>query len=258
MTSAVETFVVALSRASKKANRYLARLQPADRDDIIAAALAWCWEHRTEYSLDVSLDKWFVGAVRNARREFFKAEARARAPDVLAAMQSGLGDDPAAQVEAVQAAELLAASLTPGEIEVAVLTAEGFTERQIRRKLGRRIDDDRKQLRRLAGLVPDVVDRGRILRDVRARTSAATTSDEQHQTSKQPGIDRAIEQLDFPPPAGTADCPICWRCCWYRGYLPGDHKSVRLVVSDPEAREAVSNTEKRKIAIATAVRNDSL
>jgi DNA-directed RNA polymerase specialized sigma24 family protein len=254
VSSAVETFVVALSRASKKANRYLARLQPADRDDIIASALAWCWEHRTEYPLDVSLDNWFVGAVRNAKRAFFTAEGRTAAADSLAEMQSGPGDDPAVQVEAMQAAEQLAASLSPGEMEVAVLTAQGYSRKDIERKLGRRVQDERKQLRKFAGLVPDVADRGRILRDVRARTVPAADSDEHRQTSKQPSIDRAIEQLDFPPPE-MADCPPCWRCKYFDGYLPGLHKSVRLIISEPEVRQAVAVTEVRKIDIATRVRD---
>jgi DNA-directed RNA polymerase specialized sigma24 family protein len=253
MTSAVESFVVALSRVSKKANRYLARLQPADRDDIIAMALAWCWEHRAEYKTDVSLDNWFVGAVRNAKKEFFTAEARASAASSLAPMQADLGNDPSVQAEAVQAAEILVASLTPDEVQVAQLVAAGYTFRQISLKLGRRVRDDRKQLRRFAGLLPRPSDQCRVLRDVRARTVPATSSDDHKQTAKQPSIDRAIEQLDFPP-LEAADCPPCWRCKYFEGYLPGDHRSVRLIIQEPEVREAVSRTEVAKVDIATRVR----
>lgn len=256
MTSAVESFVVALSRASKKANRYLARLQSADRDDIIAMALAWCWEHRSEYPLDVPLDQWFTGAIRNAKQEFFAAEERAQASSVLAPMQADLGDDPSIQAEAIQAAGLLADALAPEESRVASLIAAGYTHRQIVHKVGSGADAlitrARKQLKRFSVLLPRPSDQSQVLRDARARTAPASGADDVRY--KAASIDRAIEQLDFPPPE-MADCPPCWRCKYFEGYLPGDHRSVRLIVSEAEVREAVSSTEVRKVDIATRVRD---
>jgi hypothetical protein len=67
------------------------------------------------------------------------------------------------------------------------------------------------------------------------------------------GIDKDIERLDFPPPSGK-ECPPCWRCKWFEGYKPSKHKSLRFPVTEPEVREAVLDTEARKIDIAGRVR----
>ena len=262
MTSAVETFVVALSRVSRNANRHVARLQRADRDDIVAAALAWCWEHREQYTPDVPLDKWFHGAVRNARTAFFRAEERAHSATALANMQADVGDDPSVQAEAVQAAEVLAAGLTDNEVRVASLVGEGYTNLQIRHKLGRSIGNDlitnaKRKLRQLTALLPEASLQGRDLRDMLARTTPKPASDGAVEGVLS-GIDRAIERLDFPPTEEGADCPPCWRCKWFEGYLPGDHKSVRLTVADPQVRDAVTVTEIRKIDIATRVRSGDI
>jgi hypothetical protein len=67
-------------------------------------------------------------------------------------------------------------------------------------------------------------------------------------------IDVALERLDFAPPAGK-DCPPCFRCMWFYGFLPGDKRSTRMNIEDIEIREAVKNTEVRKIEIAQQVRS---
>src|ERR1700676_853973 len=72
MDRAEEIFTMQLARAAgKKANKFLrARgLQKSDRDDVISAALLWCWENRANYSLTPTLETWFMNAVRNAYQD---------------------------------------------------------------------------------------------------------------------------------------------------------------------------------------------
>ena len=63
-----------------------------------------------------------------------------------------------------------------------------------------------------------------------------------------------LEQLDFAPPAGK-DCPPCWRCQWYYGFMSSGKRETRMDIEDLEVREAVKNTEARKIEIAQRVRS---
>ena len=63
-----------------------------------------------------------------------------------------------------------------------------------------------------------------------------------------------LEQLDFAPPAGK-DCPPCWRCMWFEGFMPDGKRSTRMGIEDAEVREAVQSTEARKIEIAQRVRS---
>ena len=67
-------------------------------------------------------------------------------------------------------------------------------------------------------------------------------------------IDIEIEQLDFAPPAGK-DCPPCWRCMYCEGFMPDGKRATRMDIEDLEVREAVKNTEARKIEIAQQVRS---
>jgi hypothetical protein len=63
---------LALASASIRARRFLRKrgLQRADREDILADALAWCWENRENYSLTTTLDTWFVNAVRDSYKRY--------------------------------------------------------------------------------------------------------------------------------------------------------------------------------------------
>jgi hypothetical protein len=70
-------------------------------------------------------------------------------------------------------------------------------------------------------------------------------------------IDKEIERLDFPPPSGK-ECPPCWRCRWYDGFMPGTSKTVRMPITEPAVKQAVMETEARKIDIAQQVRDGLL
>lgn len=247
--NASEVFTMQLARAAgKQANRYLrARgLQKADRDDIVAAAMLWCWENRANYSLTTTLETWFMNAIRDAHKDM-RRHALPTADESIDNM--GGEDTTYNNVEAESSAKVLIDALTPADKEVALLTLKGFSRAEMIAKgvpewTIRGAKDRIKQLRRL---IPD----DKVTRKVIARTAPAVGSDDVEYTS---GIDMELQQLDFAPPAGQ-DCPPCWRCMWFEGFMPAGKRDTRLDIEDKEVREAVRNTEAHKIEIAQQVRN---
>jgi hypothetical protein len=250
--SAQDVFAMQLARgAGKKANRFLyARgLQKADRDDVISAALLWCWENRANYSLTTTLETWFMNAVRNA----YQSLRRGALPvggDLLAEMSDG--DKTFNSAAAQSAAEVLIGALTPAGKEIASLTMQGYSRREMmaRGHSKQSIDDAHKRIRQLRRLQPDYDTRAVLSRD--GATDPAPNPDEV--TDQLSGIDMEIQALDFPPPAGK-DCPPCWRCMWFEGFMPAGKRDTRMDIEDIEVREAVKNTEARKIEIAQQVRS---
>jgi DNA-directed RNA polymerase specialized sigma24 family protein len=249
MTTASEVFVVELARASRKANRFVRDLPSADRKDVIAAALLWCWENRHNYSLTTTLDTWFAGAVRNAYRDWARGEIRNSAE----AMAEIPTDDATANaVSAVSSADALMRALPREYKDVARYEMEGWSRREME-ALGisrRVIDEARRRIRQLRKLLPDEQEFKRALRAV----PPADASEHRPEMSQ---IDREIESLDFPPPSGQ-DCPSCWRCLWYEGWLPGETRSARMTIVEPEVAKAVADTEARKVAIARGVRDGTV
>jgi hypothetical protein len=247
--SAAEIFTTQLARASaKQANSFLrARgLQSSDRDDVIGAAMLWCWTNRDNYSLTTTLETWFMNAVRDA----YKSLQRGELPVSDESIENLGGADATYNiVEAESSAAAIAAGLTRTERRVAVMTMEGYTKADMLDKGLREIDirDARSTIKRMRELLPDESNY-RIL----IRTPSATSSDDLEDAPS--SIDIELEQLDFPPPAGK-DCPPCWRCCYFLGFLPDGKRSTRMDIVDPEVLEAVSQTEARKIEIAQQVRS---
>jgi hypothetical protein len=248
--SASEVFTMQLARAAaKQANKFLSArgLQKSDRDDVIAAAMLWCWENRDNYSLTTTLETWFMNAVRNAYQDL----QREKLPTSDQSMeQMGGGDETYSTAAAESAAMALIGALNQTGKMVAVMTMGGYTraemiERGISEWSIRESKDRIKQLRRL---VPDA-DGVRLI----ARTMPAVSSDDTDDQLSE--IDMALEQLDFAPPAGK-DCPPCFRCMWYYGFLPDGKRGTRLEIEDQDVREAVKNTEARKIEIAHQVRGE--
>lgn len=241
--------------AGKQANRFLyARgLQKADRDDVISAALLWCWLNRANYSLTTTLETWFMNAVRHAYRDMRKQGIPSSEDSV--ALLSG-GDDTQNISAAESSANALLGSLKPIEQEIALLKMQGFTYREIN-KLGyakKAIDDASKRLKQLRRFMPEQ----EVRHVINSVTSKAPSLDDYDEVNTpqfvQSKIDKQIAQLDFAPPAGK-DCPPCWRCMWFEGFMPGSSRSTRLDIEDDAVREAVSNTEARKIEIAQQVRD---
>jgi hypothetical protein len=253
LTSAAESFVVALARASKRAKRHLRGLDPASRDDVLATAILWCWEHKADYDPSVALEDWFLGAIRNARKSFEAGESR-NAAELVPEMVSA--DDPVTHAEAIQAVEIVARALSPEEGRVADLMVAGYSRTEIRGQLGQVANDTLAAIRaRLDALKPYIPDSRELRRVMRhARTPPAMGSDDHGELAP---IDREIERLEFAPPAG-ADCPPCWRCQWFDGFMPGPHRPVRMPIVEPAVRDAVRDTEARKLEIAQKVRDKDL
>jgi DNA-directed RNA polymerase specialized sigma24 family protein len=246
--NAAEIFTMQLARAAaKQASRFLRvrGLQKSDRDDVIGAAMLWCWENRDNYSLTTTLESWFMNAVRDAYKDLQRNELPASADSME---QMGGADDTYNIAAAESTAQALIDALTPDHKRVAVLTMRGHTRAEmIEGGMSKRtVDEAHQRIRQLRRLLPDT-NGARLI----ARTLPPTTSDDTDDRLSE--IDMALEQLDFAPPAGK-DCPPCWRCLWFEGFMPADKRSTRMEIEDTEVREAVKDTEARKIEIAQQVR----
>lgn len=233
--------------AAKQATRFLAArgLQKSDRDDVIAAAMLWCWENRDNYSLTTTLETWFMNAVRDAYKDLQRNELP---PSAESIESFGGADETYNRAAAASSAQALIGALTQTHKAVAVLTMRGYTrEEMIEKGISKRaIDEAHQRIRQLRRLLPDV-EGVRLI----ARTMPSVSSDDAEDQLS--GIDIALEQLDFAPSAGK-DCPPCWRCCYFEGFMPAGKRDTRMDIEDTEVREAVKDTEARKIEIAQQVR----
>jgi DNA-directed RNA polymerase specialized sigma24 family protein len=246
--TAAEVFTMQLARAAaKQANRFLSTrgLQKSDRDDVIGAAMLWCWENRDKYSLTTTLETWFMNAVRDAYKDLQRNELPTSEDSMD---QIGGADDTYNIAAADSSANALIGALTPDHKEVALLTMRGYTRAEmIEKGLSKRdIDEAHQRIKQLRKLLPDMEGVRRI-----SRTMPHTSSDDADDTLSE--IDMALERLDFAPPAGK-DCPPCWRCLWFEGFMPMGKRDTRMDIEDKEVREAVRVTEARKIDIAQQVR----
>jgi DNA-directed RNA polymerase specialized sigma24 family protein len=247
--SASEVFTMQLARAAaKQASRFLASrgLQKADRDDVIAAAMLWCWENRDNYSLTTTLETWFMNAIRDAYKGLRRGEL-STSGESLESM--GGGDETYNIAAAESSATALINALTPAHKEVAVLTMQSYTraEMMVKGIPERTIREAHQRIKQMRRLLPD-----EDLAHLITRTAPRGSSDDAEDQLSE--IDMALEQLDFAPPAGK-DCPPCWRCMWYEGFMPDGKRSTRMEIEDTEVREAVKDTEARKIEIAQQVRS---
>jgi DNA-directed RNA polymerase specialized sigma24 family protein len=255
MINAEEVFTMQLARAAGKiANRFLhARgLQKADRDDVIMEALGWCWAHRAQYSLTTTLETWFMNAVRDAYKKFTKMQLPSEEDSTA---QAHTADTTYQSAAAASSAQALVEALTPIDREIAQLTMAGYTYREIFKRgyPERTVRDAHQRIKQLRRLLPE-----RELRDFirsTARSSRAPNLDELDEAPQsQPSrIDIEIARLDFAPHAGK-DCPPCFRCMWFEGFMPSGKLDTRLEIVDVEVRAAVKDTEARKIEIAQQVR----
>lgn len=239
MTSAADMFVVALARASKRARRYLRGLERADRDDILSTAILWCWENRATYNPAVPLDEWFVGAIRNARKAFERGEAK-NSTEMAETIASP--DDPAWHVEVQQAMERMIATMDDRDRRIVELSMTGMEQTEIAKDMGVALPTVTRRLARMRSYIPESENFKLVI-----RKAQSVDSDEVHEPS---WIDKEITKLEFSPPAG-ADCPPCWRCKWFDGYVPLPNTVRRNpILAEPEIRAAVLDVEARKIDIA--------
>lgn len=213
MSSAAESFVIALGRASKRGHRYLRGLSSADRDDVISTALLACWENRAAYKPDQSLDDWFMDALRVARNRFKRRE-HISADEFIE--QMAVPDDTSIRAEVLEIVEKLQANPT------------------------------KQNMRKLRQLIPEPLEFQRVLR----KSAEARDPYDQPMTR----IDRELSQLDMPPKSNK-DCPPCWRCMYFQGFMPTRYTPRRNVPNDEEVQRAVWATEEAKIAIAGAIQS---
>jgi hypothetical protein len=247
--NAAEIFTMQLARAAaKQANKFLAArgLQKADRDDVIAAAMLWCWENRDNYSLTTTLETWFMNTVRNAYQDLQRNEL----PTSDESLENMGGEDTTfGAVSAESDVRSLLRQLTAPEREIVQQMLDGVTWREMVKsgvpKVA--IEQTKEVLRVLRKEMPD-----NAARAVLARTASKGGSDDADDALS--AIDVELERLDFPPPAGK-DCPPCWRCMWFEGFMPAGKRDTRMDIEDAEVREAVRVTEARKIEIAQQVRS---
>lgn len=233
-----------LGRAAGRSSRQLRGLNSADRDDVLASAIAWCWENRGVYDPAFSLEQWFKLALSEARSRWFGGGKRKKQDAVIGAQEFNESmaqylPDPTADVEEMRsAARELVQRLTPRELK------------QIEERLtGHRIDYThtlQRKMDRLRELVPSNVERQQVLRAV------ATPNSDNLVQGAEPRIDREISKLSFHP-TGTKDCPPCWRCMWYYGFKPVRYVQKVTVPADAEVQAAIWGTERRKIEIASAL-----
>ena len=97
-----------------------------------------------------------------------------------------------------------------------------------------------RKLERLRQLLPDEArpfTRGR-----------ATTADADEAAGVNAPIDHEIERMLRRPVHEKADCPVCWKCCYFYGLTP-KHYHPPTGIADHEVRMAVERTEGRKIQI---------
>ena len=150
-TGPQDAFTAELARASNKAQRFLGGrgLTRDDREDIISAALLWCWEHRESYSLTTTLDTWFVNAVKDAYKAWRRAENSATAhPEELEVV---VEDDVSLHVSTLDAITQLLIALTEKERDVAQMQMMGLSRQEMMKRgfSKNTIDDARAKFRQL-------------------------------------------------------------------------------------------------------------
>jgi len=248
--NAEEIFTVQLARAAgRQANKFLINkgLQRSDRDDVISAAMLWCWENKDSYSLTTTLETWFMNATRDAYKDFQRHEL----PTSDESIDNMGGEDTTYNTaEAESSARVLIDALGTADKEVALMTLEGYTYAEMVAKgiSHKTVQNARARIKQLRRLLPD----DRVVRSsLRAESSGSDPDDASGTLSP---IDVELERLEFAPHAGK-DCPPCWRCMWFEGFMPADKRETRMEIEDQEVREAVKNTEARKIEIAQRVRD---
>jgi hypothetical protein len=171
-------FVAELVSAMKSPGSGLFHLQglnAADREDVLQAAVVWCWDNHAKFDPDRgSIAMWF--------RQRLKTQAFLRKRQ----------------------------NVTEG-----------------RRRSPRAPEEHER-------LSPDRTGGQRKTRDKPKYTRT--------------GIDHAIETLLRRPRHARADCPPCWKCCYFAGWLPPEY--APSAYANPEIQAAVRAIEERKIEIA--------
>lgn len=241
MSGAAELFVVALARASQRAQKYLRGLEPADRDDILSTAILWCWENKANYRPTISLEVWVTDAIRHAKRDWERQESR-ETSELIEAIAAP--DDTSWNAAIQDAIRAMMDSMDERDRSIVTLMLDGKGQDHIATQVGLSVSGVKRRLTRLRKFLPESAHFKLELRKV--------MSDSDRSQEPQSGIDKDIERLEFMPQHGK-DCPPCWRCKWFEGLLPGPHRTVRLPIVEPEIRAAMNAIEGKKVEIAMLV-----
>ena len=244
MTSAAEVFVIAIARASQRARQRLRGMSSADRDDVLSTAILWCWKNRAAYDPSVSLDDWFVGAVRNAKRDWYRGEAdKAENLSEKMAQSAVAPDDTLVALIAPEVAEQMSEKLSFQHRQVLNLMAEGYTRAEIcaRGFSRQQYRETREHVREFRRLTPEVA-------ELRQPIGAAVTA----MAPNYDEDDRQVVTIDFPPHE-FQDCPPCHKCKWFDGLMPAGRRATRMQIVELDVRTAVENIEREKLRIAQRV-----
>ena len=227
----LDTFVIELGRAAKRALRLLRGLNATDRDDVLAAAILYAWEDRANVGSDV--DIWFRDHVRQARKEFPTNHHSGQ--HELARMAAA--EDTEREAALIELTERISADVDEADKPMLELYAQGFSVSEIAGRIQatptfvrRRLRSVRNRIGPMRKWLPDLP---RTLATPVSQVSAPEDD------AAAPPIDHAIEKMLRRPKTPRADCPVCWRCSWFDGLAP--HKHLVL--------ESVVDKRKRQIAL---------
>jgi hypothetical protein len=241
-----ELFGVRFSRLADAGAPHLKRLCAEDYNEVLADAILDAWEHRAEYDeTKEQIQIWFAGFVQRARWRLRKRGQRETGRESSIERLDGLlaGNDVEHAIECGQVAAQLEAEMTADERSAADLLLSGQSVRQVSAATGMN-----------RGKVRGIAKRLRRLNDIRPATDTPVSGARKRKTDsddsmrKPAKIDHDIEKLLDGPKTEKADCPVCWRCCYFDGLMPVRYRASRHF--EPEIRAAVFATEQRKIAIA--------
>jgi len=239
--TAAESFITELARASGRGNRALRQVPRESREDVLSAALLWCWENKEGFNpTQETLDSWFAGAVRRESRRMNRGRARHVSVDEL-------------EVELAtrdQTAAAAAASITADQISRHPGALQYWDElsRLANGETWQAVTDGMSVLERstfagalifLVETIPEELDRQPSGR------APSRAMDDNH--SVMSAADHKIQSALFPPTHGV-DCPPCNRCKWYSGFTTLPSRGHEVV--DPEVKVALSEIGRRKLEIA--------
>jgi RNA polymerase sigma factor (sigma-70 family) len=236
LTTAVEQFVIQLARVSKRGQRYLRWLSRADREDVIAETILKCWEQRESFdAATTSLESWFTDRMREARREYREVPG---------------------QVSTERLAELVAHDDVERDAERQRLL-EGLTDPEralvARLESGEHIKDIAQELGVTTGAVKASVRKLRRIRDLMPEDRPVYHSPTRNKDDGELApIDHEIEKMLRRPASERADCPVCWRCCYFLGLTPTNYHPTHH--ADEVICEVIRATESRKIQIGNGER----
>lgn len=232
-----------LAKVSERGSRHLRGLTPTDREDVIAAAVLHCWENRTTFDQHVQpLDEWFATRLKAARRQLINSQKNyvKLLNDVIDTERGGN------EAEMHIAAEEFMQELNPDARQAIGMLAAGYSVRIVATEMPQLSRTTVKSLHRKMKELQDII--------IVSRFYPGSAAPREYTPTQGAGIDHAIEALLRGPRPGK-ECPPCWRCSWYYGYLPNSEHFKPAAHADPEIRLAMRNLENRKIEIANELRS---